>query len=57
MNATGKSKDQVIKDIDRDFYMGGMQAKEYGLIDDVLVPKKKYEGPTETIQGKGGKER
>ena len=24
--------------------MGGAQAKEYGLIDDVLTPKKKYEG-------------
>jgi ATP-dependent Clp protease protease subunit len=47
VDATGKPKDQVIKDIDRDFYMGGAQAKEYGLIDDVLVPKKKYEGPTE----------
>src|SRR6202046_1116841 len=57
VDATGKSKDQVVKDIDRDFYMGGQQAKEYGLIDDVLTPKKKYEGPTETIQGKGGKER
>jgi ATP-dependent protease ClpP protease subunit len=33
--------------------MGGAQAKEYGLIDDVLAPKKKYEGPPE----KAGKER
>jgi ATP-dependent Clp protease protease subunit len=54
VDATGKSKDQIVKDIDRDFYMGGAQAKEYGLIDDVLAPKKKYEGPTEA---KGGKER
>src|SRR5580704_5410566 len=54
VDATGKSKDQVVKDIDRDFYMGGAQAKEYGLIDDVLTPKKKYEGP---VEAKGGKER
>src|SRR5207253_4087399 len=40
-NATGKPKEQIIKDIDRDFYLGGAQAKEYGLIDDVLTPKKK----------------
>ncbi len=39
MDATGKSKDQIHKDIDRDFYMGAAQAKEYGLIDDVLVPE------------------
>jgi ATP-dependent Clp protease protease subunit len=54
VDATGKSKDQIVKDIDRDFYMGGAQAKEYGLIDDVLAPKKKYEGP---VEAKGGKER
>jgi ATP-dependent Clp protease protease subunit len=40
-NATGKPKDQIIKDIERDFYMGVSQAKEYGLIDDVLTPKRK----------------
>jgi len=42
-NATGKSKDLIHKDIDRDFYMGAAQAKEYGLIDDVLPPRKKGE--------------
>jgi len=41
--ATGKSRDQIEKDIDRDFYLSGAQAKEYGIIDDVLVPKKKGE--------------
>ena len=54
VEATGKSKDQIQKDIDRDFYLSAAQAKEYGLIDDVLAPKKKYEGPAEV---KGGKER
>jgi ATP-dependent Clp protease protease subunit len=42
-NATGKSKELIHKDIDRDFYMGAVQAKEYGLIDDVLPPRKKGE--------------
>jgi ATP-dependent Clp protease protease subunit len=42
-NATGKPKDLIHKDIDRDFYMGAAQAKEYGLIDDVLPPRKKGE--------------
>jgi ATP-dependent Clp protease protease subunit len=43
--ATGKSKDIIHKDIDRDFYLGAQQAKEYGLIDDVLPPRiKKGDG-------------
>jgi ATP-dependent Clp protease protease subunit len=40
-NATGKAKEQIHKDIDRDFYMAAPAAKEYGLIDDVLPPRKK----------------
>jgi ATP-dependent Clp protease protease subunit len=32
---TGKDEKQIEKDSDRDFYMTSMQAKEYGLIDDV----------------------
>ena len=40
-NATGKSKDQVHKDIDRDFYLGAAAAKEYGIIDNVMMPPKK----------------
>jgi ATP-dependent Clp protease protease subunit len=46
MTATNKSKEQISKDIDRDFYLGVQQAKEYGLIDDVLTPKRKG-GPKE----------
>ncbi len=42
-DSTGKSKDQVLKDIDRDFYMSAAQAKDYGLIDEVLPPRKKGE--------------
>ncbi len=44
VNATGKPKDQVIKDIERDFYLSAPHAKEYGIIDDVLVPKRKSTG-------------
>jgi ATP-dependent Clp protease protease subunit len=46
-NATGKAKEQIHRDIDRDFYMGGAQAKEYGLIDEVLAARKKSGGPPE----------
>src|SRR3974390_2536370 len=42
-NATGKSKDVIHKDIDRDFYMSAQGAKEYGLIADVLPPRQKGE--------------
>lgn len=42
-SATGKPKDLIHKDIDRDFYMSAAQAKEYGLIDEVLPPRKKGE--------------
>jgi len=41
VDATGRDRDQVEKDLDRDNYMGSIQAKEYGLIDDVLIPKKR----------------
>ena len=55
VTATSKSKEQVLKDIDRDFYLSGTQAKEYGLIDDVLIPKKKGVPPVE--EGPSKKER
>ncbi len=33
---TGQSIDRINRDTERDFYMSGEQAKEYGLIDDVI---------------------
>jgi ATP-dependent Clp protease protease subunit len=39
--ASGKAKEQVHKDIDRDFYLSAAAAKEYGLIDNVMLPPKK----------------
>ena len=36
VQCTGKSRDEITRDIDRDFYMSGAQAKEYGLIDEVF---------------------
>jgi len=32
----GRKRDQVIKDIDRDYYMSAEEAKEYGIIDAVM---------------------
>ena len=36
--ATGKSKEQVTKDCDRDYFMSANEANEYGLVDKVLKP-------------------
>lgn len=38
---TGKTAEQIEKDGDRDFWMSAQEAKDYGLIDNVLVPKPK----------------
>lgn len=47
---TGQDLERIKRDSDRDFYMSGDQAKEYGLVDDVItsrVPRKLFE-PTES---------
>jgi ATP-dependent Clp protease, protease subunit len=36
---TGQSLDRIEKDTDRDYFMGAGEAKEYGLIDEVVVKK------------------
>ena len=36
---SGKSFDEVWKDSDRDFWMTSAEAKEYGMIDEVLKKK------------------
>jgi ATP-dependent Clp protease protease subunit len=43
---TGQSLDKVYKDTERDFYMTGQQAKEYGIIDNVIEKR----GPAEKIE-------
>lgn len=36
----GQPADKVLEDSDRDYYMSAIEAKEYGLIDDVVAHKK-----------------
>jgi ATP-dependent Clp protease protease subunit len=43
---TGQSLDKVYADTERDFYMTGQQAKEYGMIDTVIEKR----GPAEKIE-------
>lgn len=33
---TGQPKERIVKDTDRDFFLGANEAKEYGLVDEVL---------------------
>jgi ATP-dependent Clp protease protease subunit len=41
---TGKPVDQVHKDADRDYYMTAEEAKEYGLVDEVVKSRKEIPG-------------
>lgn len=38
---TGQPIEKIAADAERDFYMSPAQAKDYGLIDEVIIPKKK----------------
>lgn len=38
---TGQSVDKIEKDTDRDFFMSADEAKEYGIVDEVIAVKKK----------------
>jgi ATP-dependent Clp protease protease subunit len=38
---TGQPNEKVAKDFDRDFWMTAEQAKEYGIVDEILVKRKK----------------
>jgi len=41
---TGQSLEKIQADTDRDFFMGGLQAKEYGIIDEVVVQRPRTPG-------------
>jgi ATP-dependent Clp protease, protease subunit len=42
---TGKARDEIARDIERDFYLTATEAKEYGLVDEVL-PKRDKSAPS-----------
>jgi ATP-dependent Clp protease protease subunit len=37
---TGHSVEKVKRDTERDFFMSAVEAKEYGVVDDILIKKK-----------------
>ena len=43
---TGQPLPKIINDTERDYYMTGEQAKEYGLIDEIIVRKPTSSGNT-----------
>ncbi|HWB57852.1 MAG TPA: ATP-dependent Clp protease proteolytic subunit [Chthoniobacteraceae bacterium] len=55
-NHTGKSEEQISLDSDRDYYMSAIEAKNYGLVDEVVKSRKEIPGevkaalPEEKIQ-------
>ncbi len=48
VEATGKNREELAKDIERDFYLSAGQAKEYGLIDEVLPKRTKSKANEKT---------
>jgi ATP-dependent Clp protease, protease subunit len=54
---TGKAEEQVKHDSDRDYYMSAAEAKEYGLVDEVIKSRKELkmvEGATPTLGERPG---
>ena len=52
---TKQSQERIRKDTDRDFFMSGEQAKEYGIIDRVIIKTERIQG-LEKSKSKGGKQ-
>ena len=49
---SGRSVEQVQRDIDRDYFMTAGEAKEYGLIDQILVPQRGVSAETLELAGR-----
>jgi ATP-dependent Clp protease protease subunit len=49
---TGQSRETIARDVERDFYLTAIAAKEYGLVDDVL-PRRDKDALTKDKDGKG----
>ena len=52
---TKQSQERIRKDTDRDFFMSGEHAKEYGIIDRVIIKTERIQG-VEKSKSKGGKQ-
>ena len=52
---TKQSMEEIRRDTERDFFMSGQQAKEYGIIDEIIVKTDKIQKMEAKTKGKGGK--
>ena len=52
---TKQSMEEIRRDTERDFFMSGQQAKEYGIIDEIIVKTDKIQKIEAKTKGKGGK--
>src|SRR5450432_1333338 len=48
---TGKTDEQVKLDSDRDYYMSAAEAKEYGIVDEVVKSRKEIPGALDAVVG------
>ncbi len=51
---TGQDVDRVARDMDRDFFMGAQQAKDYGVVDDIIGTTPISTGEQPTVDEKTG---
>jgi ATP-dependent Clp protease protease subunit len=51
---SGKSVEEVERDIDRDYFMTAGEAKEYGLIDEILSPRRGISAEVLEVAGRLG---
>ncbi|MCX7823717.1 MAG: ATP-dependent Clp endopeptidase proteolytic subunit ClpP [Syntrophobacterales bacterium] len=49
MYHTGRPLEQIAKDTERDFYMSGEQAREYGIVDEVIYSRDSRKKPAPTV--------
>ena len=47
---TGQTEDRIRQDFDRDFFMSPEQAKEYGLVDEILAPREREPKPAASLR-------
>ena len=53
---TGQDKEKISRDSDRDYWMNSQEAKEYGMVDEVLVRKKEPKESKDSKELKDSKE-
>jgi ATP-dependent Clp protease, protease subunit len=49
---TGRPVGQVARDIDRDHYMTASEARDYGIIDDIILPRRGLCAPGQAASGR-----